>query len=59
MKAISNYFPKGEANVQAILAGIDMLCLPGDIGESIERIKLAIKEKRITKKKLMQGLKKY
>ena len=58
MKAISNYFPKGEANVQAILAGIDMLCLPGDIGESIERIKLAIKEKRITKKEIDSRVKK-
>ena len=58
MKAISNYFPRGEANVQAILAGNDMLCLPGDIGESIERIKLAIKEKRITKKDIDARVKK-
>ena len=58
MKAISNYFPRGEANVQAILAGNDMLCLPGDIGESIERIKLAIKEKRITKKEIDARVKK-
>ena len=58
MKAISNYFPKGEANVQAILAGNDMLCLPGDIGESIEKIKLAIKEKRITKKEIDTRVKK-
>jgi len=58
MKAISNYFPRGEANVQAILAGNDMLCLPGDIGESIERIKLAIKEKRISKKEIDARVKK-
>jgi beta-glucosidase-like glycosyl hydrolase len=58
MQAISNYFPKGEANVQAILAGNDMLCLPGDIGASIEKIKLAIKEKRITKKDIDQRVKK-
>jgi len=58
MQAISNYFPKGEANVQAILAGNDMLCLPGDIGASIEKIKLAIKEKRITKKDINQRVKK-
>ncbi len=48
MKAISNYFPRGEANVQALLAGNDMLCLPGDIGESIEKIKSAIQEGRLT-----------
>jgi beta-glucosidase-like glycosyl hydrolase len=39
MKAISNYYPEGEANVQAILAGNDMLCLPGDIGQSIKKVK--------------------
>jgi len=58
MQAISNYFPQGEANVQALLAGNDMLCLPGDIGASIEKIKLAIKEKRITKKDIYQRVKK-
>jgi beta-glucosidase-like glycosyl hydrolase/CubicO group peptidase (beta-lactamase class C family) len=52
MKAISNYYPQGEANVQAILAGNDMLCLPGEIGQSIEAVKVAIKEKRINKKEI-------
>lgn len=50
MKAISNYYPEGEANVQAILAGNDMLCLPGDIGQSIQRVKDAIAEGRLTLK---------
>jgi beta-glucosidase-like glycosyl hydrolase/CubicO group peptidase (beta-lactamase class C family) len=49
MKAISNYFPNSEANVQAILAGNDMLCLPANIPETIKKIKSAIKEGRITK----------
>jgi beta-glucosidase-like glycosyl hydrolase/CubicO group peptidase (beta-lactamase class C family) len=49
MKAISNYFPQGEANVQAIIAGNDMLCLPGDIEQTIQKIRTAIKEKRISK----------
>ena len=47
MHAISNYFPRGEANIQALLAGNDMLCLPGDIGSSIEKIKSAINEGRL------------
>jgi len=47
MKAIANYFPQGEANVQAILAGNDMLCLPGDIGQSIQKVRAAVKERRI------------
>ncbi|MEI6189008.1 MAG: glycoside hydrolase family 3 N-terminal domain-containing protein [Chitinophagia bacterium] len=49
MKAISNYFPQGEANVQAIIAGNDMLCLPGDIEQTIQKIRTAIKEKRISR----------
>jgi len=58
MKAISNYYPEGEANVQAILAGNDMLCLPGDIGRSIKKIRQAIKEHRITKKDINTRVKK-
>ncbi len=49
MKAITNYFPQGEANVQAIIAGNDMLCLPGDIEQTIQKIRTAIKEKRISR----------
>ena len=58
MKAISNYFPRGEANVQALIAGNDMLCLPGDIGESIEKIKAAIQEGRLSMKDIDERVKK-
>lgn len=58
MKAISNYYPEGEANVQAILAGHDMLCLPGDIGQSIKRVKEAITEGRISQKDIDARVKK-
>ena len=58
MKAISNYFPEGEANVQAIIAGNDMLCLPGDIEQSIKRISTAIREGRISKKDINNRVKK-
>lgn len=58
MKAISNYYPEGEANVQAILAGNDMLCLPGDIGKSIKRVKEAIAEGRLSKKDIDTRVKK-
>ena len=54
MKAIANYFPNSEANVRAILAGNDMLCLPGNIPETIQKIKDAIKEGRLTKKDIDQ-----
>lgn len=58
MKAISNYFPQGEANVQAIIAGNDMLCLPGDIDQTIKKIRSAIREKRITRKDIKTRVKK-
>ena len=58
MQAISNYFPRGESNVRAILAGNDMLCLPGDIGNSIDKIKQAIQEGRITEEEINKRVKK-
>ncbi|MFZ9402765.1 MAG: glycoside hydrolase family 3 N-terminal domain-containing protein [Sediminibacterium sp.] len=58
MKAISNYYPEGEANVQAILAGNDMLCLPGDIGQSIKKVKEAISEGRLSVKDIDSRVKK-
>ncbi len=58
MQAISNYFPRGEANVRALLAGNDMLCLPGDIGQSIEKIKQAIQEGRLSEEDINSRVKK-
>jgi beta-glucosidase-like glycosyl hydrolase/CubicO group peptidase (beta-lactamase class C family) len=58
MKAISNYFPRGEANVRALLAGNDMLCLPGDIGQSIDKIKEAIQEGRLSEEDINVRVKK-
>ena len=58
MKAIANYFPQGEANVQAILAGNDMLCLPGDLGQSIKKIRAAIKERRLKRSDINARVKK-
>ena len=58
MQAISNYFPRGEANVRALLAGVDMLCLPGDIGQSIEKIKEAIKDGKLSEEAIDKSVKK-
>jgi beta-glucosidase-like glycosyl hydrolase len=58
MQAIANYFPQGEANVQAILAGNDMLCLPGEIGQSIQKVKQAVKERRIKRSEINARVKK-
>ena len=58
MKAIANYFPEGEANVQALLAGNDMLCLPGEIGQSIKKVREAVKERRIKRSEINARVKK-
>jgi beta-N-acetylhexosaminidase len=47
MKGVTKYFPDGDAAVESLIAGNDMLCLPGDVGLSIEKIKIAIREKRL------------
>jgi hypothetical protein len=31
MQGVKKYYPDGEASAQALIAGNDMLCLPGDI----------------------------
>ncbi|RYF88084.1 MAG: serine hydrolase, partial [Chitinophagaceae bacterium] len=43
MQGVKKFFPDGEASVQSLIAGNDMLCLPGDVPVSIEKIKEAIK----------------
>ncbi len=47
MKGITKYYPSGEASVQALIAGNDMLCLPENVGEAITKTKQAIKDGRL------------
>lgn len=47
MKGITKFFPAGEAAVQALLAGNDMLCLPDDVPAAINAIENAIKKDRL------------
>jgi beta-N-acetylhexosaminidase len=48
MQGVAKYFPKGDASVMSLIAGNDMLCLPGDIPGSIAKVKEAIAEGRLT-----------
>jgi beta-N-acetylhexosaminidase len=48
MKGVAKYYPDGEISLEALIAGNDMLCLPGDIPGSIEKILKAIKKKKLT-----------
>lgn len=47
MKGVAKFFPDGEASVQSLIAGNDMLCLPGDVALSLEKIKAAIQDKKL------------
>jgi beta-N-acetylhexosaminidase len=58
MKGLAKYYPAGEAAVQAIEAGNDMLCLPEDVPAAIDAIKTAVKKKRIKKKTIDAHVKK-
>lgn len=48
MKGVAKYFPGGTIAVEAIIAGNDMLCLPASVPESIETIKKAITDSRLS-----------
>src|SRR5207244_3785674 len=37
MKGVSKYFPSGEASVQSLIAGNDVLCLPGNVDTCIAK----------------------
>ena len=48
MQGVAKFFPKGAASAQSLIAGNDLLCLPGDIPGSIAAIKQAIKEGQLS-----------
>ncbi|HYC28824.1 MAG TPA: serine hydrolase, partial [Chitinophagaceae bacterium] len=58
MKGVTKFFPAGDASVESLIAGNDMLCLPGDIPGSIQKVKEAIKKKRLKWKDIDAHVKK-
>ncbi|MFZ9687564.1 MAG: glycoside hydrolase family 3 N-terminal domain-containing protein [Chitinophagaceae bacterium] len=48
MKGVAAEFPDGAAGVESLIAGNDMLCLPGDVEKVIAKTMQAIADKRIT-----------
>ncbi len=58
MQGVAKYFPSGEAALQSLIAGNDMLCLPGNIGASIKLILSAIKRGKIDKEDIDARVKK-
>lgn len=58
MKGVTKFYPQGEAAVQAIIAGNDMLCLPGDVKETVDKIRQAIRSGKISWKEINSRVKK-
>ena len=58
MQGVKKFFPDGEASVQSLIAGNDMLCLPGDVPLAIEKIKEAINDKKLSWEDIEQHCKK-
>ncbi|UEG51635.1 serine hydrolase [Mucilaginibacter daejeonensis] len=48
MKGVAKFYPQGEAAVQSLIAGNDMLCLPGDVKGSIKKVRKAIRHDQLT-----------
>lgn len=48
MKGVAKFYPQGEAAAQSLVAGNDMLCLPGDIKGSIRKVRKAIRQGRLS-----------
>src|SRR5687767_4177398 len=47
MKGVTKFYPAGEAAVQALVAGNDMLCLPEDVPAALEAIEKAIRKRQL------------
>jgi beta-N-acetylhexosaminidase len=58
MKGVAKYWPGGEAAVQALVAGNDMLCLPESVPDAIAAITKAIDEKRLSQEDIDVRVKK-
>jgi len=58
MQGVKKFYPAGEASVQSLIAGNDMLCLPGDVPGSIDKVLAAIREKRLRWKDINARVKK-
>jgi len=58
MKGVAKFYPDGEASVQSLIAGNDMLCLPGDVATSLAKINEALAGRKLKWKDIDQRVKK-
>lgn len=58
MQGVAKFFPKGEASARSLIAGNDLLCLPGDVPGSIAAVKQAIAEGKLSWEDINEKVKK-
>jgi len=57
MKALAKYFQPGEADVEALRAGNDMVLLPADLGAALTAVQQALSEKTLDREQLNTSVK--
>lgn len=57
MKAVTKYFGPGQADLEALRAGNDMILLPANIGESVMAIETALEDGSLDREELHQSVK--
>lgn len=58
MQGVAKYFPGGTIAVEALVAGNDMLCLPASVPETIDAVKKAIDDKKLSWDEINEKVKK-
>lgn len=58
MQGVAKYYPGSDGAIQSLVAGNDMLCLPGDVDGSIKRIGKAIRKGILNKNDINGRVKK-
>ena len=58
MKGVTKYFPEGEADVRALMAGNDIIELSEDTERAIKLAKKAIRQRRLSKQRIYESVKK-
>ncbi len=56
MQGIAKYYPNGQIELKAFLAGNDMLCLPNDLPLAAETLKAALNDGTISEERLKKSV---
>lgn len=57
MKGLAKYFQPGEADVEALRAGNDMVLLPADLGAALSAVQQALAEKTLSREQVNASVK--